>query len=300
MHQGVGQPTFLDEADLVLTIRCCAPWYPPSSRPAQATIVAIGETPFQPHMVHHASHADMFLEGDAVATLRLLAEAVRAAGFDAGAAEQRSARWGAAHDKLLESERAAVAEVAGNRPIHPMVLFAGLTEALPDDTIYIDETITHRGILLRHLGSRGPQSYIRPAGGLGQGLGIALGVKLAAPDRPVVAVLGDGSFMYNPVTQSLSLSKHAKLPILIVVSNNSGYQAMRKEHRAFYPDGVAAQNDLYYGWNVTDLAYEELVQPFGGFGRRVDDPAERPAALREGLAAVQDGRTAIVNVMVDP
>ena len=300
LHQGIGQRAILDDADLILTIRCRAPWYPPSDRPARATVVAIDETPFRPHMVHHATHADMFLEGDAVATLELLAEALRAAGIDAGPVEERRSRWSAAHDRQQDADRKAVAEVAANRPVHPIALSAALGAAVGDDAIYVNETITHSGVLLRHLGQRRRQSYLRPTGGLGQGLGVALGAKLAAPERPVVAVIGDGSFMYNPVTQSLALSRHEGLPILIVVANNSGYLAMKKEHQAFYPDGVSAQNDIYYGHQITDLAYEELVAPFGGFGRRVEDPAELPETLREAAAAVEDGRTAIVNVMVDP
>jgi acetolactate synthase-1/2/3 large subunit len=300
LHQGIGQRAILDEADLILTIRCRAPWYPPSDKPVRATVVAIDETPFRPHMVHHASNADMYLEGDAVATLVLLAEALRAAGVNTGAVEERRSRWSAAHDRLRDADRATVAEVAANRPIHPIALCAALGTALPDDTIYVDETITHRGLLLRHLGQRRPQSYIRPAGGLGQGLGVALGAKLAAPERLVTAVIGDGSFMYNPVIQSLALSRHEGLPILIVISNNTGYLAMKKEHQAFYPDGVSAQNEIFYGHQITDVAYEELVAPFGGYGRRVEDPAELPEALGEAMAAVKGGRTAIVNVMVDP
>ena len=71
--------------------------------------------------------------------------------------------------------------------------------------IFIDETITHRPIIIRHLGFKGPQSFFHVAtGGLGQGLGIALGTKLALKDRLVVSVIGDGSFMYNPVTQSFA------------------------------------------------------------------------------------------------
>ncbi len=300
LHQGIGQRPILDQADLIITIRCRAPWLPPRDRPGRATIVAIDETPFRPHMVHHASHADAFLEGDAVATLELLTEAAHAAGIDADAVEQRRNRWSAAHDRLRDADRTALAEVANNSPIHPIALFAALGEAVGDDGIFINETITHSGVVLRHLGQRRPQSYIRPTGGLGQGLGIALGAKLAAPARPVVAVIGDGSFMYNPVTQSLALSKHEGLPILIVVVNNTGYLAMKMEHRAFYPDGVSAEHDIFYGHQITDLAYDELVAPFGGFGRRVDDPAELAGALGEALAAVEDGRTAIVNVMVDP
>ena len=106
--------------------------------------------------------------------------------------------------------------------------------------------------------------------------------------------------MYNPVIQSLALSKHEGLPILIVVVNNTGYLAMVKDQHRYYPDGTSAQNDIYYGHPITDLAYEELVAPFGGFGKRVETPAELPGTLGEAMAAVNDGRTAIVNVMVDP
>ena len=300
LHQGFGQPAFLDDADLILTIRCRAPWYPPSNRPKKATIVAIDETPFRLHMVHHAAQADMFLEGDAVAALQMLAEALRAAGIDAGAVEARHKRWAAEHAALLESNLAAEAEAASQTAIHPRTLMTALGEHLPDNTFYVDETITHRGLVLRHLKKCRPQSYFRPQGGLGQGLGISLGVKLAARDRPVVLVVGDGSFMYNPVIQSLALSKHQNLPIMIVVSNNNGYQAMKNEHHAFYPDGVSAQNDLFYGEPITDLDYAEIPKLFGGFGRRVENLADLPAALKDGLAAVEDGRTAILNVMVDP
>lgn len=300
LHQGFGQPAFLDDADLILTIRCRAPWYPPSNRPKKATIVAIDETPFRLHMVHHAAQADMFLEGDAVAALQMLGEALRAAGIDAVAVEARHKRWAAEHAKLLESNLAAEAEAAAQTAIHPRTLMAALGDNLPDNTFYVDETITHRGLVLRHLKKCRPQSYFRPQGGLGQGLGISLGAKLAARDRPVVLVVGDGSFMYNPVIQSLALSHHQNLPIMIVVSNNNGYQAMKKEHHAFYPDGVSAQNDLFHGEPITDLDYAEIPKLFSGFGRRVENLADLPAALKDGLAAMEDGKTAILNVMVDP
>ena len=300
LYQGYGRPAFLDEADVVLTLRSRAPWYPPSNRPAKATVVAVDETPFRPHMVYQSLQAGRFLEGDATATVELLAEAARAKGVDAAKVEERRARWAAAHGKLMDERRSIEAKARDKRTIDPITLAATLGDVLPDDAIYVDETITHRGALLNHLDYRGPLSYHRcGGGGLGQGLGVALGVKLAARDRTVVSVIGDGSFMYNPVTQSLALSKHEDLPILIVIMNNNGYVAMQKEHAAFYPDGVAAANDIFLGRQITDLDYAELVQPFGGFGRRVEKPGDLPDALEEGLAAVNDGRTAILNVMLD-
>ena len=299
LFQGVGQPGWLDEADVVLTVSARAPWNPPGSRPKRAHIVAIGDAPFRTEMVYQNLQADRFLEGDCAAILRLLGEAVAASGPANGAVAERAARWAKAHQKLAAADRKIVREARASKTIDPIALFDALGEAMPDDAIYADETITHRQRMLNHRPYKGSQSYFRVAGGLGQGLGVALGLKLAARDRPVVAVIGDGSFMYNPITQSLALSAHEDLPILVVVVNNTGYSAMAKEHRAFYPDGVAAEHDLFYGRMITDLDYAELVRPFDGFGQRVDDPAALPAALEAGLAATREGKTAILNVMVN-
>ena len=298
LYQGVGQPDFLDAADLILLLRARAPWNPPGKRPAKARIVAIDETPFRPDMVYQNLQADEFLEGDCTATLELLAEAVRAARPDDDRISERLAKWASAHAELERANKAIVAKAHARKLIDPIALFAALGEAMPDDAIYVDETITHRQRLMRHRPYKGPQSYYRVQGGLGQGLGVALGLKMAAAERTVVSVIGDGSFMYNPITQSLALSKHEDLPIMIVVVNNNGYAAMAREHHNFYPKGVAAEHGLFYGRMITDLDYSELVRPFDGYGELVENPAALPAAFEAALAAVNDGKTAILNVAV--
>jgi acetolactate synthase-1/2/3 large subunit len=299
LHQGFHRPALIDDADLVLTLCCAAPWYPPSAGPKKARVVAIDETPFRPAMVYQPNLAELFLEGDTAATLQLLVEAVRAAGVDEAAVADRHAHWSAAHDERIAAERAIEAQAALKDTISPIALCAALSAAAPDDTIYMDETITARGAVLSHLRYGGPLSYLRAHGGLGQGLGMALGIKLAAPERTVISVMGDGTFMYNPVVQSLALSQHENLPILIVIFNNSGYAAMRANQRDYYPDGVGAANDIWPGHPVTEFDYAELVKPFGGFGRRVETMAELPTAIDEALEAVSGGRTAILNVILD-
>ena len=298
LHQGVGRPGFLDRADLILLLRARAPWNPPGARPAKARIVAVDEAPQHPEMVYQHLHADEFLEGDCASILELLAEAVRAAGPDAARVASRRARWARAHAAMLETDAAALAEAQARPGIDPAALFAALGAALPADAIFADETITHRRALMRRRPWRGPQSYFRVAGGLGQGLGVALGLKLAAPGRVVVSVLGDGSFMYNPVVQGLALSGHEGLPILVVIVNNGGYSAMAREHRNFYPDGTAAAHDLFYGRAITDFDYAGLARLFDGHGARIEDAAALPSALEAALAAVEDGRTAILDVAV--
>ncbi len=300
LYQGFGTPDWIHEADLVLTLRARAPWSPPGNRPARATVVNIDETPFRPHMVHQNLQADIFLEGDAVATLRRLTQLLRARELDAGRIGERLERWTAAHDRMAGSLQAAADAARKQETIGVVGLCATMAEVMPADTIYVDETITHRRPIIRHLRFGGPSSYFKvSSGGLGQGLGLTLGVKLARPDRTAVATIGDGSFMYNPVMQSLAFSKHRNLPMMIVIFNNGGYAAMRKEHHAFYPDGIAASQNASHGHPITDLDYAELAKPFDFHGRRVERQDELASALEEANAAVAEGRTAILNVILD-
>jgi len=297
LHQGVGFDAFIDTADLVFMVRSKAPWYPPYNRPRDATIVAIDEMPFRGTMVYQNIQADIFLEGDVAHSLKTLTGIVRAAKINSAAVSERRKRCAAAHKKMLEGYRKAARSANGG--ITPPMLCQTLSETLPEGSIYVDETITHRPDTLRHLDTRGPQTYYRASGGLGQGIGMALGTKLAAPDQLVVSVIGDGSFLYNPLAQSLALSKHAKLPILVVIFNNGGYRAMKEEHHAYYPEGIAKAKDQSYGFPTTGFEYSELVKPFGGFGERVETPAALKPAIKRATAAVKDGRTAILNVMLE-
>src|SRR5690606_23187151 len=129
-------------------------------------------------------------------------------------------------------------------------LCVALRETMPDDVVYVDETTTHRGLIQRHVGWNRPQSYFYVHGGLGQGIGMALGVKLALPDQPAVSLIGDGAFMYNPTNAALGLARDSATPILIVVFNNGHYAAMRNNQRRFYPDGAGFATDQFHGGEV--------------------------------------------------
>ena len=162
----------------------------------------------------------------------------------------------------------------------------------------MDETILHGPVLRQHLPFTTPQSFFRGFGGLGQGIGTALGVKLAAPKRTVALLIGDGGFLYNPVIQALGASKQHDLPILIVIFNNKGYMAMQKGHVHHYPDGAAENANIHLGSKLDGPDYSELGSHFGLHGERVEQPAKLKAALQKALKQVQDGTTTILNVML--
>jgi acetolactate synthase I/II/III large subunit len=163
------------------------------------------------------------------------------------------------HEKVMKATRADQQRVANPDTIDPVTLFATLGEVMPQNTIYVDETITAQFMIRQHLPIHMPQSFFRTWGGLGQGIGFALGVKLAAPSRPVVLVVGDGSFLYNPIVQAFGASKQHCLPITIVVLNNKMYRAMMQGHVKYYADGVAANKDFLYGVKIDGPSYSELA-----------------------------------------
>ena len=297
LHQGMNFEPIAKDADVVLLVASRNPWYPPRSRPPGAFIAAIGETPIKGHWVYQHLHADMYLEADIATTLTLLVAALKARGVAPNTA--RRDKWAAAHEKKRAALRAAEAERMALRPVDPLALIAAMRDVLPADAIYVDETIVHSPMIRQHLSWNLPQSYFYVYGGLGQGIGVALGVKLAAPQRPVVLVIGDGSLLYNPIIQGLGASREQDLPILIIVFNNKKYQAMQNNHDRYYPDGVAVTEKLYHGVAINGPDYERLGLHFDFPGEKVDDPARLKPALTKALAEVNAGRTAIVNVILN-
>ena len=290
LHNGYDLKPRYGEFDLFLVAGTRAPWYPGSARPANGTVVIIDENPIKEFMAYQDLGADHYLEGDLPLTLQLLADSIKAKGGKANGYAGNGGVW--------EKYQAINDAAANASPIDPGVLCNALNEALPSDTIYIDETIVHRPQILRRIHWDNPQSYLRPTGGLGQGLGTALGAKLAAPDRPVVALMGDGSLLYNPITQALGVARESSLPIMIVVFNNSSYAAMKRLHLSFYPDGDAAKSGIFHGVDIPGPDYQELASPFGGHGEKVEDPKRLAGAIKEGLAAVAEGRVAILDVVL--
>ena len=300
LYLGGQSESYLAQADLVILAGSRAPWYPPQAGPRNATVVVMGETPVKDYMVYQNLFADRYVEGDLTIGLGLLVDALRpAAAKQPDEIEKRRQCWAAEHERLAEATRAAESAASSSRPIDPAWLCAALSETMPEDVVYAEEVTTHRGAVGRHVRWDKPQSYYKTNGGLGQGLGLALGVKLAKPNQPVVALMGDGGFLYNPVTQCFGVACEANLPFLTVLFNNGGYEAMRGNHLAYYPDGDASRAGIWHGVHIPGPDYARLVEPFGGYGERVDDPARLADALRNGLAAVQEGRIALIDVVLN-
>ena len=294
LHRGGDATALLAEADLIVLVCCRAPYYPPSNRPADARVLVIDDVPHRPYVDYQVLGADQYLEGDVAPTIRALTEAVRVEGVDQTLVSARA--------NVTVRDTPTRPRPAGSEPaagIDPADVVDALRELLDPDAAVVDETITHARTVQARLKADRPGRYSYVQGGLGQGIGVALGVKLADPRREVALTVGDGSFLYNPIVQSLSASSSLDLPLLIVVFNNRQYLSMKLNHLRFYPEGVSARTEDFRGVDLSeqpDLA--ALAAPFGMLGLSLADPDELRPGLEKALQAVRAGTTAIVDIRV--
>jgi acetolactate synthase-1/2/3 large subunit len=145
----------------------------------------------------------------------------------------------------------------------------------------------------------GTMYSIGAAGGLGWGLGTALGVKAAARDKLVVCTVGDGAYMFGNPTPAHYVSAAEDLPILTIVFNNQMWGAVKRNTREVYPDGFAARSNreplTYFD---PALQFEKGVEVAGGYGERVENPEDMPRALERALKVIEDEkRQVLLNVV---
>jgi len=132
-------------------------------------------------------------------------------------------------------------------------------------------------------------------GGIGWGLPAALGVKLALPQRPVVALVGDGSAMYT--CQALWTAAHDSIPVVYVIFNNASYRILKQRTLAL--KGFSAEDDVYVGMDIQrpHVNYVELARSLGVPGERVEKPGEVGAAMGRALAS---GGPYLIDAQIDP
>jgi acetolactate synthase-1/2/3 large subunit len=189
-----------------------------------------------------------------------------------------------------------------SKPIDPRWFCHVLNAVLAEGTTVVEETITHRMPIVRLLDRLSPgRHYGAESGGLGLGMGIALGLKCVTPDKPVIALIGDGTFNYNPVMAALGFSQEYRLPTVTVIMNNAGYLSMKRGITALYPNGWAARTNSFFGWPIEpNPRYAAIAQAFDAHGETVEEPADIEPALRRAFEAERSGRSALIDVRLAP
>ena len=297
MYLGALPGALLKEADLVLAVECDVPWLPSLEQPqAGANVIQLALDPVFAREPIRGFAADAVLTGTAEHALPRLAAALETEIDPASIAPRR--------ERLVERRAAFVRGLdarleAGKarRPIDVGWATRCIAERCGGDAIYVGESAFEPD--QARLNRPGSFFRLTPAGGLGWGLGAALGTKLACRDRLVVAPLGDGAYIFNNPVAAHYVSQAENLPILAIVFNNGGWEAVRRANRSMYPQGLTVQSNRQPLSDFTiDNPFEKIVETYGGYGVRVEDPADLPKALDDALHAVQvEGRQALINLI---
>jgi benzoylformate decarboxylase len=214
--------------------------------------------------------------------------------------QAREAAKGRARQIAGEKERMTetfIEKVRKERDRVPMAvsqLMQELKEILPPGTRVVDDCWSSSSTLRRSIDFKEPKSFQRTCGGsIGWGMPGALGVKLASPDRPVVAVVGDGSAMWS--IQSLWTAARYHIPVTYVICANASYCQVKMMKTFLMGERAEGR---YLGMNLDNprIDFAHMAQAMGVFGQKVEDPGQLRGALR---SALESGKPALVEVVVE-
>jgi len=266
-------------------------WSPVDPLPDGLPIIQIGLVDWE---MGKNYPAEMALYGDLKETLSALTPMLAGKGGEALASRAKAAldglkdrNWTARRGKLVENiEGAPVGEVMA-----PDLFCLRMVDALTDDAIVVHEGLTSTRYLPNLLAYKDRYSYHGFAsGGIGWALPAAVGVQLAHPDRPVCAVIGDGSSLYS--VQALWTAAHMKLPMTYVIADNGAYRILKQRLKAFH------QNEHYVGMDLNDppIDFVGLATSLGLDAVRVTNGDDLHAAVKAGIAS---GKPNLVDAVVD-
>jgi len=292
----------LADADLVLMVDVDVPWVPKYAKlNPQARFALIDIDALKRDMPIWDFPVDVRLQADAASVLRRVAELLKKEaddGFRTAAATRLTALT--RRRQMLREQTAALAKNRGVKgQLSPAFVAAELNKVMAPDDILVHETITNVIPVMQQIERTRPlTAFSNGGGGLGIG-GVALGAKLAHPDRLVVHVSGDGSFVFsNPLAMMLAERRYG-LPVFTVILDNGGWGAVKGATLRALPDGCARQMGDYHAVLGSGIHHEKLAETVGGYGECVEDPDDLAPAIQRCVHAVRSGSPAILVVRIE-
>jgi acetolactate synthase-1/2/3 large subunit len=243
MFVGGNPNSYVKAADAILVIDCAVPWLPSLVRPSEdCTVIHMAPDPHYTYVPIRGFPVDIAMACSTDLGLRMLTEAMSAhAKANATRIAKRRDEVAAAHKKLEEAWAKKLADQKDMTPISPAYISHCINQIKSRDAIIIKEG----PVQTQYLDTQVPVTIIGAgaASGLGHGMGVALGCKLAARDRMVIACEGDGAYMFNVPISAHYVAAEQKLPVLFVVFNNQRWQAVRGSALGLHPDGYTAKSN---------------------------------------------------------
>lgn len=265
---------------------------PPQAVPPTCKLVQLDENPWQ---IGKNYPVEVGLIGDVQSGLLELDELLSSTLNDSQRSEVRARTE--RHAKRIaaarEALRSQLAQEQGDRPLTALTLADAIGRVLPTNAALIEEAVTTTEHRIERLGLlKNTDGYFAHRGwALGWGLGCALGVKLAWPERPTVALLGDGSTMFG--IQGLWSAARYRIPVVFVVCNNGQYRILKDGSRMLGLPNAKQGKFLGMDLNEPAIDFMKLAESFGVAAKRIAEPTELADAVRDGL---QGDRPLLIDV----
>jgi len=296
---------YLKDADVILIIDHDAPYTPSRIKLApEARIIQIDIDPVKVDMPTHFFPADILVEADSSKAIPALTELVRQkiTPEQQPGIQARGRQIKSEHEQMLDGWRQLAISKSERKPISQDWLCRCVAEAIDESTIVLNEVAGGMYSVPQHIPRTEPGTYFNQYGSsLGWGLGAALGAKLASPDRTVVLLVGDGSFIYGCPTAAIWAASHYNASHLTIVFNNGEYRALRGIWPLFY--GGDSYSEKTENWVGVDFKpcpdYALIAQACGAYGQRVEEPSDLKPAIRKALNIVRGGQTAVLDVIIE-
>jgi len=306
-YAGIDAVPLLEGADLGLLIDTDVPFVPQSAKRAGSMKwIQIDVDPLKADFPMWGFATDMRIAGNSAVILRQVLDAVEARADDIyrRRVAARIASWNGAREQARNRRAAASRDKGTSGALNPAFVFATLGVKLAQDDIVLNEAIRNGPVLQDQLTRTRAQSYVGLAGGgLGFSGGMALGLKLAQPNRRIVQVIGNGGFHFSSPDSVYAVAQQYQIPIFTVVIDNGGWQAVKSATQRVYPKGVAAETDQFQsrltsGRQDERRDFSDVARAFGAHGESVGEPDELAGAIDRCLGALDDGRAAALHVRV--
>jgi len=301
MHLGFESQDFAGDADVVLSIDCDLPWLPSFKVNPRCRVFSIDIDPLKEHIPLWYLKAERFMLADSLIAIRQINKALQSSSsIDRALVESRRMTVTAIHKKQRENWEQSGAAPDGH--ITAEFLTVCLREVIDDDTVILNETITTRDATDKLLPRNKPGTLFGNGGSsLGWHGGAAIGMKLACPEKDIVALTGDGTYIFSCPTAVHWMAAKYDTPFMTVIYNNQGWNAPKQITTKMYPDGYAAKSNNFWVSLDPPSRFDLVAQAAGGaFAKTVSDPKELRAALLECRQAVKGGRSAVINVILPP
>jgi acetolactate synthase I/II/III large subunit len=297
MWSELRQNPALEQADLVLILDSDVPWIPLSNRPSEnATVYHIDVDPLKDRRPLWYFPSKRAFRADVATALQQINECIDGKKIDAPLIKKRREHYA----KFCEARRAELRDrevvQPGSDTITPEYITARVREHTDGDAIFLVEGVTNNRAMFDHLIPDRPGSVFTSGGGsLGWNGGAAIGIKMAQPNKTVVCLTGDGTYMFTAPSSVHWMSRHYDAPFLQVVYNNRGWRAPKLATLSVHPSGYASRADDLGATFDPPPDYSGIAVAAGGaFGQIVRHPSEVDAALENAMRVLREERRSVV------